>query len=459
MRYVRWALTAAFATGCVSYQPKPLDPAEELVALRRQTLDGFTVKHEKPGEGGEPANDAFDLSDGLNESEIVAVALTLNPDLKAKRLEIGEAQALLIAAGLWPNPEIGLDWRFGLGGATAQTLDADLLLDLLKAGERSVRKEIAAARLSEVRADILAAEWRAVAEARTQHAEVLAAEQAAALLEEETALRERLVDLVKRRRSVGEGTLLDVSAAELELAEARRDRRRAQADAESERRELNRLLGLPPEHALRLTDSGRSLVFTLFDDLPDDELEKRFLAGRFELRAKEAAYRKAEEELRLAVFRQYPHLKAGPSFGKEPEGGNFIGPALSLELPLFDRNQGEIAEKENLRERTRAEYVALLHRLKADAYDARDRLRRARLEADTQEKDVLPLIKRNQELFEGAFRARELSVIDWIWAQQRVLRARRECLESLVRYRKAALQLEAATGVPLSRPAPAPQQP
>ncbi len=440
--------------GCVSYEPRPLDPAVELAALGQQSLVGFVVERGRPGAETDAAPAPFDLSDGLSESELVAIALTLNPELRAKRLEVGEAQALQIAAGLWPNPQVGIGARPGIGGTAGYNLDADLLLELLRPGDRAARKDIAEARMAEAEAGILAEEWKLVAETRLQGMQVLAAEQTVALLKEETALRERALELVRRRKELGEGIELDVSAAELEVAEVRRDLRHADTELGTAYRELNRLLGLPPAYALRLTDSGRPLTITVFDELSDEDVDQRLLAGRFDLRALERAYERAEHELRLAVYRQYSRFLLGPSFGHESDGGKFFGLGLGLELPIFDRNQAELAEKLNQRERARADYVARLHALRADAYEARGRLRGARLEVEAQEAEVLPLVQRNQELFEGAFRARELNVLDWVTAQQRALRARRAYIESLVRYRNTVIQFEAATGVPLARRLP-----
>ena len=44
-----------------------------------------------------------------------------------------------------------------------------------------------------------------------------------------------------------------------------------------------------------------------------------------------------------------------PSFERDVEGSDGLGAALSLELPMFDRNEGEIAQKTAERERRRAE--------------------------------------------------------------------------------------------------------
>ncbi len=247
---IGFTFAIALAAGCAAYEPVPLDPAGELAALDRRTLDAFRVEHVRAGDGDAAPATEFDPSDGLSESEVVAVDLTLNPDLRARRLDAGEAQALLITAGLWPNPEIGASVRPGIGSAPGTTADIDLLFALLRPGERSARKDVAAARVEEVLAEIASEEWDLTAKARAQRVAVLAGEQGLALLEQEASLRERGLALVRRKREVGEGTELDVSTAELDVAEVRRDRRRAESDLESARRELNRLLGLPPAHPL-----------------------------------------------------------------------------------------------------------------------------------------------------------------------------------------------------------------
>ena len=441
---------ASTLAGCATYRPEPLDAATELRSLRDRDLAHFVVERAKPGAETEASESNFDPTDGLDEAEVVAVALTLNPELRAKRAEVGEAQAALITAGLWPNPEVGLGVRPGIDGSSGTVIEADALFQLLWPGERDARKKVTKARSEEVRAEVVGEEFRVVAEVRQQRLAVLAADRTVALFEEAVDLRQRALDLVRRQREIGEATVLATSATELELAEAQRDLRQAKFQFDSEQRELTRLLGLPPEYRLNLTGLGNPLTITVYEEVTDDDLDRRLLAGRLELRAKAAAHRQAEQELRLAVLQQYPRLGVGPGFERELEGGKSLGLALSLELPLFNRNQGEIAEKRAARDRIHAEYAALLHRLRAEAFVARAAVRTSKGEVEAQEKDILPLLRRNQELFEGAYRAREINIIDWITAQQRAVEARREHLEALVHYRRSVIQLEAATGRPLS---------
>ncbi len=447
-RLARLLLPAALiAAGCASYRPDPLDPAAEIAALRAKSVDEVSLERVRSATGM-PRPGTFDPSDGLDEDETVSVALLLNPELRAKRLEIGEARAALITAGLWPNPRIDLSVGRGLQAGGGTILSADLLLEMLRTGERSAKVDVATARVEEVRAGIVAEEWGLVAEVRKKRLAVLGAERTVDLLEGEAALRERTRDVLRRRRELGEGTELDVAAADLDAAEVLRERSRSRADLDASRRDLNRLLGLPPAYALRLSDSGKPLAITVAEEPSDAEVDRRILAGRPDLKALEAAYRRAEQDLRLAIEKQYPHLELGPSLDRESGGDWFLGAGLGLELPFSDRNQGEIAEKESLRQRARAGYAAALLRARAEAFDAVARMRSARAEVDSVERDLLPLVQRTQDLAERAFRAGEVGVLDWITAQERTLTTRRAVLDSAVRYRAAVIDFEAAAGIP-----------
>lgn len=439
-------------TSCATYQPEPLVPSDELTRLSGVTIEGVTVQHARPGDGDESPQRLLDVTDGLNESELASIALSLNPGLKAKRLEAGLAEALVLSAGLLPNPKIGVGWRPGLGNSSGYTADAALLVELLAPGERDARVDAATARSATVHAEVLATEWRVVSETRLSWLAVLSAEQGIDLLTEEVRLREQAVAHLRSRRELGEGTELDVVAAELELAQIQRDLRLATADLATSRRSLNAMLGLPPDHRLELTGSGKPLAITVFEDLSDEELDQRLLSGRLELRALEASYEEAEHELRLAVAKQFPRIDIGPSFDHENDGGDYLGLGVGIAIPLFDRNQGEIAERESQRRQRRAEYVTLLHSLRATAYERRATLRRAKAELDVQARDLLPTLSRLRALFESAFTARDINVFEWLSVRERALTAQRGYLDAIVRYRRQVIEFESATGLPLSRP-------
>lgn len=447
-------LAAIGLSGCVSYSPKPLDTRAELAALNARGLPAGAAVRLQAATATASVTPAFDPSDGLSEAELMAVAVMLNPELQAARASIGEAEALLISAGTLPNPEIGVGFGVGLLGTDGFKLGTDLLFEFLKPGEREARKAVASARIVFSRSEVLAKEYEVAAETRRLAFAVLIAEQTIGALDAELALRQQAAGLIRGRRDVGEANELDISAVDLELVEVQRDRRLAQIELGQTKLALNRGLGLPPKTVIKLELSGRPLDIPLIDTVQADELGERLLSARLDLKAREAAYQVAEEELRLAVTRQFLKLRAGPMYEHDGVSENYAGVSASVEIPIFDRNQGEIAEKTAARDRVRAEYIAELHRLRSDAASALARVLAARAEIDTQDREVLPLLERSQALSRAAFEARDLTVLDWVTAQQRALRTRRAYLDTIILYRRALLDLEALAGFPVWRFAP-----
>jgi len=124
---------------------------------------------------------------------------------------------------------------------------------------------------------------------------------------------------------------------------------------------------LAPEAELRLVDrvsipaidTGK-LKATLLD-----------LAGRRpDLLALAAGYEAEEQKLRQAIIEQFPKLNIGPNYTNDTTPVYTAGPTLTIGLPIFDRNQGNIAIERATRQGLRDEYQA---RLDA-AYGAAGRL-------------------------------------------------------------------------------------
>lgn len=449
VRRAAFAGVVVLPLACASYEARPLVPEQELASLQDVRLDRLRVDYATMESIPECERRRVDPLDGFDEAELAAIAISLNPTLRARRAEIGEAQALLVSAGLLPNPDVGAFFRPGIDGASGTSVGLDLLFELLRPGERSARRALADAEVELARAEVAAEESRLVSQVRRARIQVLSAAQSARLLQQELRLRDEAVELVQRQRALGEVNELALAVVELDRTSLQRESRSADARVAGERAELNALLGLPPTLDVALVGNGADLAFTIAPDVPDEELDRRLLTGATALVARRAAYGRAENGLRLAVAGQYPRIAIGPSYEKDVEGSQSLGLGLSIQLPIFDRGQGPIAEKLAERERARAQYAATLHELRAQAYLARSAQRSARAEVEAQQVDVLPLVARTEALFEGALRAREVSVFDWLNARSRAIQARRDLLDALARYATACVDLDAATGTPL----------
>jgi outer membrane protein, heavy metal efflux system len=81
---------------------------------------------------------------------------------------------------------------------------------------------------------------------------------------------------------------------------------------------------------------------------------------RPDLAALRLGYGSAEEDIRAAILGQFPALALGGSYNKDTSDVLSAGPTLTLALPVFDRNQGQITKMLATREVLHAEYQARL---------------------------------------------------------------------------------------------------
>jgi outer membrane protein TolC len=115
-------------------------------------------------------------------------------------------------------------------------------------------------------------------------------------------------------------------------------------------------------------------------DIPDRAAVEAALARvaqlRPDLRALQAGYESQEQNLREAVLAQFPSLQLGvtrasDTVGDRSDVGNTvhtIGIGATLNLPLFDRNQGNIAIQKATRAQLLAEYQARLDQTTSDSW-------------------------------------------------------------------------------------------
>jgi len=70
-----------------------------------------------------------------------------------------------------------------------------------------------------------------------------------------------------------------------------------------------------------------------------DQIEDR----RLDLLALKSGYQSQEERLRAAILQQFPKISLGFSRARDTTNVVSTGFGITIDLPLFDRNQGGIA--------------------------------------------------------------------------------------------------------------------
>jgi outer membrane protein TolC len=347
--YARAAVTLVLGlmAGCASYGPLPLNTS----ATMKDRVEQLDVE-------------AHPLPPQLGIDDIALLALRNNPDLVGARAQRGLAQAQMLAAGIAPNPSLNGSYGFLLGGpGTIGALAAGLSQDLKSLVTLSSRRVSAAHAARQVDARLLWQEWQTVAKARLLATDLVEGEKQHRVLQQNAQLLQELLSRNREALAQGDTTLTalvpDLSAA----AGSRKQLDDLQRQQETRRHDLNVLLGLSPLASLPLSDS---LDLPVIDATAAERALFNLADRRPDLVALQLGYRSQEEKVRGAILAQFPMLSLGIAGGHDNSNVRTLGPQITIDLPLFNRNQGNIEVEIATRQQLRDEFTARLMTAKAE---------------------------------------------------------------------------------------------
>lgn len=371
-------IVAALAlAGCTTYRAEPLRPSVELRTLKERTVTN-AMGEEAQRDIGVVGD--YRPEDGLGEAELIMAALSFNPALREKRYEVSRQSGLDLFGMVRFKPELKVDVDEATVGLVT---DTDMLYTLLVPSLRRAWRDDESARREASRAEMLAAEAQVVVDVRRAHVHVLVANERNAWSQRRVAHRRALIDQME---SDPRATPLDRALAGVAWQRALSDARHDAGTLADARRELNRIIGFDPAGDLNLSDLSRPLTGQMITSLVADDLDARIITGRWELRALEAAYRRAEYTYSQAVMGQYPKLKLAPAVTYDREDGTSLAFGASLRI-AWPEDARERAEDQAVnRDRARALYLEKLHALRAAAHAANARLTRAQAEMSALER-------------------------------------------------------------------------
>jgi outer membrane protein TolC len=330
-------MAGACLAGCATYQAKPL-PEQATSAPSLAQLHGYDA-----------------AAQPFSADTVERLALLNNPDLRSARARHQAAQAQRQQDSVLPNPVVGGSIGYllsGPGDATAWT--ASITQDITSLITLKPRREAAKATADEVDASLLWEEWQTIGKARLLVIDLVEGQR-------QLKLQQQALDLLTQREArithaVGAGNIdrLTVASDLAAAADARtavHDLQRRQLD---QQQQLAALMGLKPEVAVPLAVPLTPADLDAASVRQDaDSISRR----RPDLVALQLGYRAQEATLRAAVLAQFPPLSIGYDASQDNSRVRNGGPAVSFALPIFDRNQGNVAVTKATREQLHQEYT------------------------------------------------------------------------------------------------------
>lgn len=439
------ALTASMA-GCATYTAKPIEPALTSAALEQRRFSDpkltQLIAEVLPERASDTGATAWDLS------TLTLAALYFHPELEVSRAKLALARAGVKTARQTPNPTFSFQpgQYPAIIDASAWTIGFIVNFILETAGKREKRIEMARNLVDAARQDVATVAWQVRGGVRTALLDLWATEGRRRLLEQRQAVQIQIVSLLEGRFTSGDASSLDVARERIALSQATLALRDSERQAADTRARLATAVGVP----VRSLESV-SLSLTAFDnpvgvpqgtELESNSLRRRALQERTDVLGLLAEYDAAQSGLRLQIAKQYPDLTLGPSYTYD-QGFDLYSLNLQVELPIFNQNQGPIAEAAARRSETGARFVAL----QAKVIGEIDRARLAYLAAVRSVATADALIQdqaRQRQRIERAYRLGETDRLAPLTAnvEQAVVELAR--FEAIVQEREALASMEDA---------------
>lgn len=398
-------------------------------------------------------------------------ALTHNPGFLSERKEYDIATGELTQARVYHfNPELEFEAP-GAGSAGALgEYEARLSQEVEWAGQRALRVGAARSGVGRAESSVRDAARRAVARVSAAFYAALASERRLAVALTIDTLNRRLRRAARTQLREGEISPMDANLAEIEAGRARAAVLAARREATSALLALARLAGLPPDQPVRLVEEVPATQAP--EALDPDSLLSLALERRPDLTARTRALEEALTRTRLARREAIPNLSVGvfatrdvlaeSTAGGAPRlaggasgAGRYetprVGLAVRIPFPLFDRNQGVVAERAARAEQARFSRDAAALAIRTEVADAYRAYVAAHEEAEVYERDVLLPARENQALLERAFRAGKVGLPTLVLLRNQLLDAELGYLDAWLARRRALVALDAATaGLPIS---------
>lgn len=413
----------------------------------------------------------FDPS-GFTVESLVTTGFGRRADLLAARQRLAIAEGRLLQAGLRPNPTLDSEYgspRF-LGGEAEQDFSVGVSQVFETGGKRRKRTEVARLELAQVRAEVRGLERQFAADIRASFARSITFARQLDTLERLITANEELVRVTGARLKEGDVAPFDLSLVRLETDRLRAQVITTRANLEGELIGLRALVGFEPAEPLRITPLAERPPRL---DLSIGDLTDIALRERADLQAARLAEEAGAARIRLARSLSTPNVAASVRFSRStgitdlPEvlGANLVGRdtdneltfGVSIELPVFNRNQGEIASATGEREQVVRQREFLEAGIRRDTALAYRRYRAAAESLVLYATQIVPRAEENVRTIRAAYNLGEFSVFDIVNEQRRLIESETGYNDALGNYYSALAELERALGTTLPPSAFAPE--
>jgi outer membrane protein, heavy metal efflux system len=447
-------LLAGILAACVHYHAAPLDPAQSADQFAARRLADVPLRDDLvrllPQTPQTPQSPQAWPPREWDRGELLAVALTQNPQLAVARAQVKAAQSREITAAQTPNPDLTLQSEYARHDPHPWLYGVSLNWLLRSPEQRRLETQIAGLDTGDARLQLMDQAWAVRSALAAALSDWECGRRRLSLLARLAAVQERFVALEKQRVNAGEDApseLLVSEQARIEIEQQEAQLRQAVGAAQAA---AAKALGLPPQ---ALDD----VTFTWADwgeppALDEDArrvTREQALLSRADLGQAMVAYSAAEAKLQLSIARQYPQFVLSPGYYWDHGIAKFPFD-VGFTLP-FNGNKGEIAEARAGRELAGQRMLALQGDIYGEIIAAERAENIARQSTDAAERQ-LQAARRQKQASDLGFNLGAADLLDQLSSEILLVRAELEVVQMRGELQNSRNSLEDVLRAPLSGP-------
>ncbi|MBW8465589.1 TolC family protein [Acidovorax sp.] len=387
-----------------------------------------------------PQAAAAATAEPLSLAKAIELAMEGNPEVAAAKRQWEATEGQVLQGRSRPNPELAYSLEDTRSKTRTQSWQLNLPLEL--GGKRAARTKAAEKTREQAQAQLAELQATVRANVAAAYFDVLTAQERLVLARDSAALAKSSTDTVSKR--VAAGKVSPVEESKARVAEAGVRVELAQAASE-QRNALSRLFALlgridAPYTVLEGKAENLPSVPSLVDLQPLIASSPGVVLARIEVDR-----RKALTDLEQSKRVPDVTVSVGMQRSNETQR-NVLLFGVSVPLPVFDRNQGNLLEALKLEDKARDELQAATVRLHSEVAQARERLSTITAEVQSLQQEVLPGAKSAYDAATIGFENGKFNFLEVLDAQRTYFTAKSQYLKALGEAHRAAADIDRLLG-------------
>lgn len=383
---------------------------------------------------------------GLSLSDSLNLAFKANPDIAVAIREREAMAGTKLQAAIRPNPFVSTSIQ-DTRSATRQ-IYLQLNQEIELGDKRAARMEAAAAFYSKAEAELAAKQAEIHANVVAAFYEVLVAQERVTLAKSSVGIAELALDVASKRVRAGKSSPVEQTKSFISAATAKIEMVQATTQLSNSRKHLAALWGDSAPSFERATGGVTNIpevkslnqLQALIDSSPSMKLAK------LEINTREAV-------TTIEHSKAVPNITISAGIVNNQELGlNQALLGLSIPIPVFDRNQGNIQEAISRKYKAEDELIAVKNKIQTSLAAQYERLDAARQAALSLQKDILPNAQSAFDAANRGFSLGKFNFLDVLDAQRTLYQAKSQYINALLEAHQSIAEIERTIGDVVEHP-------